>query len=166
MNRRNADGAGRDEAPIVLYSTPDGAVKVNVVFRDGNLWLPQAGIAELFGVQKSAVSKHLKNIFAEGELDEGAVVSKMETTAADGKKYSVAYYGIKAIIAVGYRVNSERATAFRIWATNTLEEFVRKGFVLYPMKYNRHNVCEEAARRGRSAARRRRLQFGGVNHNF
>lgn len=126
MKKRNAAGGGRDEAPIVLYTTPDGAVKVNVYFRDGNLWLPQAGIAELFGVQKSAVSKHLKNIFAEGELDENAVVSKMETTAADGKKYSVAYYGIKAIIAVGYRVNSERATAFRIWATNTLEEFVRK----------------------------------------
>ena len=130
MNRRNAGNGGRDEAPIVLYTTPDGAVKVNVYFRDGNLWLPQAGIAELFGVQKAAVSKHLKNIFAEGELDESAVVSKMETTAADGKKYSVAYYGIKAIIAVGYRVNSERATAFRIWATDTLEEFVRKGFVL------------------------------------
>ena len=101
-----------------------------MLFRDGNLWLPQAGIAELFGVQKAAVSKHLKNIFAEGELPEQAVVSKMETTAADGKRYGVTYYGIKAIIAVGYRVNSERATAFRIWATNTLEEFVRKGFVL------------------------------------
>ena len=124
------EAGGRDKAPIVLYTTPDGAVKVNVYFRDGNLWLPQAGIAELFGVQKAAVSKHLKNIFAEGELDENAVVSKMETTAADGKKYSVTYYGIKAIIAVGYRVNSERATAFRIWATDTLEEFVRKGFVL------------------------------------
>lgn len=127
MKKRNAAGGGRDEVPIVLYTTPDGAVKVNVYFRDGNLWLPQAGIAELFGVQKSAVSKHLKNIFAEGELDESAVVSQMDTTAADGKKYSVAYYGIKAIIAVGYRINSERATAFRIWATNTLEEFVRKG---------------------------------------
>lgn len=94
MNRLNAGKGGRDEAPIVLYTTPDGAVKVNVYFRDGNLWFPQAGIAELFGVQKAAVSKHLKNIFAEGELDENAVVSKMETTAADGKKYSVAYYGI------------------------------------------------------------------------
>ena len=76
-NRRNTAGGGHDEAPIVLYTTPDGAVKVNVYFRDGNLWLPQAGIAELFGVQKAAVSKHLKNIFAEGELNENAVVSKM-----------------------------------------------------------------------------------------
>ena len=106
MNKKKDDGgAGREEAPIVLYTTPDGAVKVNVLFRDGNLWLPQAGIAELFGVQKAAVSRHLKNIFAEGELPEQAVVSKMETTAADGKRYGVTYYGIKAIIAVGYRVN-------------------------------------------------------------
>ena len=130
MNRRNADGAGRDEAPIVLYTTPDGAVKVNVYFRDGNLWLPQAGIAELFGVQKSAVSKHLKNIFAEGELDEGAVVSKMETTAADGKKYMTKYYNLDAVISVGYRVNSTRATQFRQWATAVLRQFAIRGYVL------------------------------------
>ena len=85
MKKKDGSGAGREEAPIVLYTTPDGAVKVNVLFRDGNLWLPQAGIAELFGVQKAAVSKHLKNIFAEGELPEQAVVSKMETTVAGGQ---------------------------------------------------------------------------------
>ena len=130
MKKKDGSGAGREEAPIVLYTTPDGAVKVNVLFRDGNLWLPQAGIAELFGVSVSNTSRHLKNIFESGELEEGSVVAKIATTAADGKRYSVTYYSLKAIIAVGYRANSERATAFRIWATNTLEEFVRKGFVL------------------------------------
>ncbi|MBR4369994.1 MAG: virulence RhuM family protein, partial [Victivallales bacterium] len=85
---------------------------------------------QLFGVGKAAISKHLKNIFAEGELTEISVVSKMETTAADGKNYQVTFYNLDAIIAVGYRVNSKQATKFRIWATQTLREFIIKGFVL------------------------------------
>ena len=128
MKKKDDGGAGREEAPIVLYTTPDGAVKVNVMFRDGNLLLPQAGIAELFGVSVSNKSRHLKNIFKSGELDEDSVVAKIATTAADGKRYSVTCYSLKAIIAVGYRANSVRATAFRMWATDTLEEFIRKGF--------------------------------------
>ncbi|NUQ25649.1 MAG: virulence RhuM family protein [Saprospiraceae bacterium] len=87
-------------------------------------------MAELFGVEVPAVSKHLKNIFETGELQEAAVISKMETTAADGKKYLTAFYNLDAIIAVGYRVNSKQATQFRIWATKTLKEFIIKGFVL------------------------------------
>ncbi len=118
------------EKPIILYSTPEGNVKVKVFYNAETLWLSQDGIANLFGVGKAAVSKHLKNIFTEGELAESAVVSKMETTASDGKNYLVAYYNLDAIIAVGYRVNSKQATQFRIWATQTLKEFIIKGFVL------------------------------------
>lgn len=115
---------------IILYSTPEGAVKAKLLYDAETFWLPQDGIASLFGVGKSAVSKHLKNIFADGELAESSVVSKMETTASDGKKYQVSYYNLDAIIAVGYRVNSKQATLFRIWATQTLREFITKGFVL------------------------------------
>jgi len=93
-------------------------------------WLTQKRLAELFGVEVPAVSKHLKNIFETGELQEDAVVSKMETTAADGKNYLMAFYNLDAIIAVGYRVNSRQATQFRIWATKTLREFIIKGFVM------------------------------------
>ena len=87
-------------------------------------------MAELFGVAVPAISKHLKNIFDSGELQESSVVSKMEITAADGKKYQTTFYNLDAVIAVGYRVNSVRATQFRIWATKTLKEFIIKGFVL------------------------------------
>ena len=118
------------EKPIILYSTPDGVVKVKLLYNADSFWLPQDGIAQLFGVGKAAISKHLKNIFEEGELQEEAVVSKMETTASDEKKYQVSYYNLDAIIAVGYRVNSKQATQFRIWATQTLREYITKGFVL------------------------------------
>jgi hypothetical protein len=87
-------------------------------------------MAELFGVEVPAISKHLKNIFESGELMEISVVSKMEITAADGKNYLTTFYNLDGIIAVGYRVNSKEATLFRIWATNTLKEFIIKGFVL------------------------------------
>jgi len=115
---------------IVLYNAADGRVTVNVHFAQDNFWLPQRAIAELFGVGVAAISKHLKNIFESQELTEAAVVSKMETTAADGKTYQTQFYNLDAVIAVGYRVNSLKATHFRIWATNTLREFVVKGFVL------------------------------------
>jgi len=115
---------------IILYSTPEGDKKVGVLFHDENFWLTQKALAELFNVKVPAVSKHLKNIFDSGELDEDSVVSIMETTAADGKTYKTKYYNLDAIIAVGYRVNSYQATQFRIWATKTLKEFIIKGFVL------------------------------------
>jgi len=115
---------------VVLYQGADGKVTVNVLFAQDNFWLTQKVMADLFGVKIPAVNKHLKNIFESGELVESAVVSILETTAADGKNYRVQYYNLDAVIAVGYRVNSLKATHFRIWATTTLREFMVKGFVI------------------------------------
>jgi len=118
------------ENKIILYQNETGKVSVNVMFQNENFWLTQKAMAELFGVEVPAISKHLKNIFESGELNENSVVSKMEITAKDGKNYLTTFYNLDAIIAVGYRVNSKEATQFRIWATNTLKEFIIKGFVL------------------------------------
>lgn len=115
---------------ILLYKTDNAEVKVEILLQNENLWLTQAKMAELFDVQKAAISKHLKNIFAEGELQENSVVSKMETTAADGKNYNTNIYNLDAIIAVGYRINSKKATMFRIWATQVLKEYIIKGFAM------------------------------------
>jgi hypothetical protein len=115
---------------FLLYTAPDGAVKVDVCFKDETVWLTQKALAELFGVKRPAITKHLLNIFATGELAENSVCSVLEHTAGDGKTYSAKYYNLDAIIAVGYRVNSYQATRFRIWATKTLREFIVKGFVL------------------------------------
>jgi len=120
----------RRESEFLLYTAPDGAVKVGVLFRDETAWLTQKALAELFGVGVPAITKHLKNIFESGELSEAAVVSILDTTATDGKNYKTRFYNLDAIIAVGYRVNSYQATQFRIWATKTLREFMIKGFVL------------------------------------
>lgn len=122
--------SGNNTSEIILYSSPDGNVRVEVIYSDESFWLTQKRMAELFGVEIPAISKHLKNIFETGELQESAVISKMETTAADGKNYVTAFYNLDAIIAVGYRVNSRQATQFRIWSTKTLREFIIKGFVL------------------------------------
>lgn len=115
---------------ILFYKTENGNVRVEILLYQENLWLTQAKMAELFDVQKAAVSKHLKNIFETGELLEQSVVSVLETTAADGKRYKVNYYSLDAIIAVGYRVNSKKATMFRIWANRILKEFIIKGYVM------------------------------------
>jgi hypothetical protein len=119
-----------DQNQFLLYTAPDGAVKVDVFFKDETVWLTQKALAELFGVKRPAVTKHLGNIFSSGELTEDSVCSILEHTAADGKTYSAKYYNLDAIIAVGYRVNSYQATQFRIWATKTLREFIVKGFLL------------------------------------
>jgi hypothetical protein len=119
-----------DNQQFMLYTAPDGAVRVEVYFKGETVWLAQKALAELFGVKVPAISKHLKNIFESGELVEDSVVSILETTAADGKSYRTKYFNLDAIIAVGYRVNSYQATQFRIWATKTLREFIVKGFVL------------------------------------
>jgi hypothetical protein len=119
-----------EPSKIVLYQAADGKVTVNVLFAQDNFWLTQKVMADLFGVKVPAVNKHLKNIFASGELIESAVISILETTAADGKTYATSYYNLDAVIAVGYRVNSLKATHFRIWATTTLREFIVKGFVI------------------------------------
>ncbi len=118
------------ENQIVFYQHQGTNVNLNVTYKDENFWLTQKLIAQLFGVEVPAISKHLKNIFESGELNENTVISKMETTATDGKNYLTTFYNLDAIIAVGYRVNSKQATQFRIWATQTLKEFIIKGFVL------------------------------------
>lgn len=119
-----------NEIQFFLYNMPDGDGKVQVVIRDETLWCTQKAMAQLFGVGVPAISKHLKNIFEEGELVADSVISKMETTAADGKNYKTTYYSLDAIIAVGYRVSSLKATRFRQWATKILYEYIKKGFAM------------------------------------
>ena len=122
-----------EPSQFLLYTAPDGAVKVEVFFRDETVWLTQKALAELFGVQVPGINKHLKNIFDCGELTREATVSKMEIVRAEGGREvarEVEFYNLDAIIAVGYRVNSFQATQFRIWATKTLREFIIKGFVM------------------------------------
>ena len=121
---------------FLIYNTPENNVKINAIVEQDTIWLTQKQMAELFGVKVPAISKHLKNIFNEGELNEDVVVSILETTtkhgAIEGKTQTknIQYYNLDAIISVGYRVNSSRATQFRIWATKILKEFIQKGFVL------------------------------------
>ncbi len=115
---------------FILYTTPSGEVRVDVLLENETVWLTQKAMAELFGVNVPAISKHLTNIFEDTELKENSVISILETTASDNKKYQTKFYNLDAIISVGYRVNSSKATQFRIWATNTLKEFIVKGFVL------------------------------------
>lgn len=119
-----------NEIQFLLYNMPDADGKVQVVIKDETLWCTQKAMAQLFGVGVPAISKHLKNIFEEGELVADSVISKMETTAADGKNYTTTYYSLDAIIAVGYRVSSLKATRFRQWATKILNEYIKKGFAM------------------------------------
>ena len=115
---------------FLLYDTEDGRTRVECRFVADTLWLPQSGMAELFQTSKQNIAKHLKAIFAEGELAPDSVVNQWLTTAADGKQYRVAHYSLDAILAVGYRVRSPRGTQFRRWATERLHEYLVKGFVL------------------------------------
>ena len=119
-----------NEIQFLLYRLPDEEGKVQVVIKDETIWCTQKAMAQLFGVGIPAISKHLKNIFEEGELVADSVISKMETTAADGKNYTTTYYSLDAIIAVGYRVSSLKATRFRQWATKILNEYIKKGFAM------------------------------------
>ena len=119
-----------NEIQFLLYNMPDADGNVQVVIKDETLWCTQKAMAQLFGVGIPAISKHLKNIFEEGELVADSVISKMETTAADGKNYTTTYYSLDAIIAVGYRVSSLKATRFRQWATKILNEYIKKGFAM------------------------------------
>jgi len=115
---------------FLLYTTPNGNVKVEIFLHDENLWLTQKKMADLFGVGIPAINKHLKNIFESNELQEDSVISILEITAKDGKKYQTKFYNLDAIISVGYRVNSTKATLFRIWATERLKEYIIKGFTM------------------------------------
>ena len=115
---------------VIVYQAENESVSTNVLFKDETFWMTQKDMAKLFDVNIPAISKHLKNIFESGELVISAVISKMETTAEDGKIYQTNFYNLDAIIAVGYRVNSKKATQFRIWATGVLREYIIKGFAL------------------------------------
>ena len=121
---------------FLIYSTPQEDIKVDVVMKEETIWLTQKAMAALFDVQIPAINKHLKNIFDEGELDSNVVISNLEITTAHGamagktQTKDVNFYNLDAVISVGYRVNSAKATQFRIWATKTLKEFIQKGFVL------------------------------------
>ena len=115
---------------IILYTSPEGHKKVAVYYQGETVWLTQKQLAELFDVEVQTINYHLKEIFKSGELDEGSVIRKFRITAGDGKEYLTGCYNLDAIIAVGYRVNSLQATRFRVWATQTLREFIIKGFVL------------------------------------
>ena len=120
----------RTSNEIVIYRTKDGTTKIDVHFENENVWLSIDRIAELFQRDKSTVSRHIKNIFAEGELEQSSVVANFATTAADGKTYNVDYYNLDVIISVGYRVKSLRGTQFRIWANSVLKDYLVKGAAL------------------------------------
>ena len=115
---------------FLIYQSTEEDVSVNALIKDETIWLNQKGMAELFGCSTDNISFHLKNIFADGELDKNSVTEKISATAADGKKYPTQFYNLDAIISVGYRVNSRRATSFRIWATGVLKEYIIKGFAM------------------------------------
>ena len=115
---------------FLIYQSTEEDVSVNALIKDETIWLNQKGMAELFGCSTDNISFHLKNIFADGELDKNSVTEKISATAADGKKYPTQFYNLDAIISVGYRVNSRRATSFRIWATGVLKEYMIKGFAM------------------------------------
>lgn len=127
MAKANNENNNND---IIFYTTPTGNVKIEVVFNNETFWLTQKAMAELFGVKVPAISKHLTNIFETNELEENSVISILETTAEDGKKYQTQYYNLDAVISVGYRVNSAQATQFRIWATQLIKEYIIKGFAM------------------------------------
>ncbi len=121
------------ENKIILYSNKNGNVNITVTYQNDTFWLPQKDIANLFGVEVPAISKHLTNIYETGELQKESTISILETVQKEGKrdvKRNLEFYNLDVIIAVGYRVNSKEATQFRIWATQTLKEFIVKGFVL------------------------------------
>lgn len=119
-----------NKSELIIYNTEDGLTKIDVSFDGDTVWLSIDQMADLFQRDKSTVSRHIKNIFSEGELEKDSVVVKFATTAADGKTYNVDYYNLDVIISVGYRVKSQRGVQFRIWATNILKEYMRKGFAL------------------------------------
>ena len=118
------------ENEIIIYQTQDGKTKIDVKIEDETVWLNQAQMVELFETTKQNISQHIKNAFTEGELDENSVVKDFLTTASDGKNYNTKHYNLDVIISVGYRVKSLRGTQFRIWATQVLKEYLRKGFAL------------------------------------
>ncbi len=144
-----------DRGEVVLYEAPDGTVELDVRLEEEDIWLSLKQMAELFDRDKSVISRHLKNIFSEGELERKAVVAKNATTAADGKTYQVDFYNLDAIISVGYRVNSKRGTQFRIWATDVLRDHLLKG---YSVNQKRLESLDQAVKLISDTAKRRDLE--------
>ena len=129
---------------MLIYQSEDGSIKIDVRFEQDTVWLTQAQMCMLFGRDKSTISRHIKNVFEEGELDISSVVAEYATTATDGKVYQVDYYNLDVIISVGYRVKSQQGTQFRIWATQRLKEYIIKGFVLNDERFktgSSYNYC-------------------------
>ena len=124
---------------LLIYKDKDGNVVVDAIYRDETLWLTQKGMAKVFDVDRTVITKHLKNIFTDGELNKNSVCAKFAHTAEDGKTYKTDFYNLDAIISVGYRVNSKKATEFRIWATKVLKEYITKGFALNDERFIRGN---------------------------
>lgn len=120
----------KNEIQFILYNLPEEEGKVQVIIRDETLWCTQKAMAQLFSVDRTVISKHLKNIFESSELQQDSVCAKFAHTAEDGKIYNTQFYNLDAVISVGYRVNSLQATRFRQWATKILNEYIKKGFVL------------------------------------
>lgn len=127
------------ENNLLIYKNKSGDIVVDAIYKNETLWMTQKGMSRVFDVQVPAISKQLKNIFDDGELNKSAVVSKMEITADDGKHYNTDIYNLDAIIAVGYRINSKKATEFRIWATKILKEYMIKGFALNDERFIKGN---------------------------
>ena len=131
INKKQKNLSIKDEmTEFLLYTVPEGKIKVEVLLNNETLWLPQKRMAKLFNVGVPAISKHLNNIFETKELDEDSVISILETTAEDGKNYKTKFYSLDAIISVGYRINSSQATQFRIWATQLIKDYIIKGFAM------------------------------------
>jgi hypothetical protein len=132
---------------VVLYHAEDGQVRLEVQLDKETVWLTQDQMAELFGRERSVITKHLRNVFKEGELEEAAVRAKFAHTAADGKTYQVQYYNLDVIISVGYRVKSRRGTQFRQWATKVLREHLVQGYTLNETRLREQNQKLEDLRR-------------------
>ena len=124
---------------LIIYKNSEGNIIVDAIFKDETLWLTQKGMSKVFDCSTDNISLHLKNIFKDNELDENSVVEDSSVTASDGKNYKTKIYNLDAIIAVGYRVNSKKATEFRIWATKILKEYMTKGFALNDERFIRGN---------------------------
>ena len=128
---------------LLIYKDKNGDIVVDAIYKDENLWLSQKSMAKVFEVDRTVITKHLKNIFTDGELDKDTVCAKIAHTAEDGKIYQIEFYNLDAIISVGYRVNSKKATEFRIWATKILKEYMIKGFALNDERFIRGNKYDE-----------------------
>lgn len=139
-NERSIGQAAAGE--VVLYEAPDGGIRIDVRLVNDSVWLSLNQMAELFSRDKSVISRHLRSVFAGGELERAAAVAENATTATDGKTYKVAYFNLDAILSVGYRVNSRRGTQFRIWATGTLRDHLLRGYTLHERRLRERGMAE------------------------